>query len=95
MKSALVPILALSLVLVACGQGPDLFEDVSDDVKEYIGGYTMPEGTYDFTGGRDCGVSIRRPSSPEYANVSGGDHTRRIVTGDRVIILDCKVYGPK
>ena len=72
-----------------------LFADASNGIQQWVGGNTMPVGTYDFECSRGGNVSIQLAQPPYTVNLAQGDQTRDVGPGDLVSAGFCKVYGPK
>ena len=72
-----------------------LFADASDGIEQFIGGDTMPVGTYEFKCGFLGNVSVQLGTAPYTGSLKEGDQTRRINRGDLVTVTFCKVYGPQ
>ena len=75
--------------------GPPLFADASDGIEQFIGGSTMPEGSYDFDCSFSGNVSVQLGSPPYTVSLKQGDQTRWVSSGDMVTVGFCKVHGPK
>ena len=74
--------------------GPPLFADASSGIEQFIGGQTIPTGTYDFKCGSLGNVSIQLGAPPYTVSMKTGDQTRRVGPGDMVTMGYCKAYGP-
>ena len=74
---------------------PRLFADASGGIEQFIGGSTMPAGSYDFKCGRLGNVSVQLGRAPYTVSLKAGDQTRSVGSGDMVTVGMCKVYGPR
>ena len=80
---------------VSAPTGPQLFVDASEGLEQFVGGQTMPVGTYDFRCSSMGGnYSVQLGRSPYTVSMKTGG-TSRIQNGDMVTVGWCKVYGPK
>ena len=73
---------------------PRLFVDASGGIEQFIGGQTMPEGTYDFKCGFAGNVGIAS-GTVGTTSMRSGNQTRTVQYGDIVTLAMCKAYGPK
>ena len=74
---------------------PTMFADASGGIEQYIGGNSMPTGTYDFKCSSVGSVSVQLGRAPYTVSMKTGDQTRVIGQGDSVTVGWCKVYGPQ
>ena len=72
-----------------------LFADASDGIQQFVGGQTMPLGTYEFKCGFLGNVSVQLGVSPYTISLKEGDQVRQINQGDSVTMGYCKAYGPQ
>lgn len=72
-----------------------LFSDASNGIEQFVGGDTMPIGSYDFKCGLGGNVSVQLGTAPYTVSLQEGDQTRHINQGDLVTVGLCKVYGPQ
>ena len=72
-----------------------LFSDASDGMEQFVGGQTIPVGTYDFECDFAGNVSVQLGRSPYTVSLREGDQTRSIGSGDMLTVGWCKIYGPK
>ena len=72
-----------------------LFADASDGIEQFVGGDTMPVGSYEFKCGFLGNVSVQLGTAPYTVSLKEGDQMRRINRGDSVTVGYCKVYGPQ
>ena len=63
--------------------------DVLDGLEQFIGGDTMPTGTYEFLCNEGGNVSIQLGNEPYTMSMKLGDQTRQVGQGDLVTVLYC------
>ena len=63
--------------------------DVLDGLEQFIGGDTMPTGTYEFLCNEGGNVSIQLGNEPYTMSMKLGDQTRQVNQGDLVTVLYC------
>ncbi len=73
---------------------PKLFYDSLDRVNTWTGGDDIPVGRYDFTCGNMGDVTLMKDNFGGM-RMHGGDETTRVNRGDILMVVDCKVFGPK
>ena len=74
---------------VQSGPKPATVFDVLDGLEQFIGGDTMPTGTYEFLCNEGGNVSIQLGNEPYTMSMKLGDQTRQVDQGDLVTVLYC------
>ena len=74
--------------IVQSGPKPATVFDVSG-LEQFIGGDTMPTGTYEFSCIEEGSVSIQLGHEPYTLSMKSGDQVRQVNHGDLVTVLYC------